>query len=49
LPGGQFQAAARLQGRDSFTQQAASVAVLKIPEGIYFWYNISEIVNSNVI
>jgi hypothetical protein len=49
LPGGQFQGAARLQGRERFTHQAVSAAVLNIPEGIYFWYNVSEIVNSNVI
>jgi hypothetical protein len=43
------QEASRLQGRGSFTHQAASAAVLKNAVGFYFWYNITEIVNSNVI
>jgi hypothetical protein len=42
------QEVARLQGRESFTHQAAGAAVPKIAAGFNFWYNISEIVNSNV-
>ena len=48
LPGGKFQEVARLQGRESFTHQTASAAVPKNAAGFNFWYNISEIVNSNV-